>query len=292
LSYVGPKGIEMKIILAGSSTGIGRDITKKLLATGHDVFGLSRSQQSGTGLDLEVSAGKSPGKFRSAICDVNQWEALQVIAQQLEAEWGAADALISCTATHGVVGPAMSVDPKQWCQTVHQNLDGVFYTIRAFFSLLRKSKNRSKVICFSGGGATAPRVNFSAYGAAKTAIVRLTENLAEEWKGLPMDINSIAPGAMKTRLIEEMVNLGPERVGAKEFASAQKIMKEGGGSFDKIFSLIEFLISPESDGLSGKLLAAQWDPWKKIPSLSQENREQFFRSETYTLRRSAPQEWI
>lgn len=266
----------MRLIVTGSSSGIGLSLTKQLLSQGHEIWGLARSEQA-----------KHHNNFKSNICDVSVWKSVESTAKVIAQRWSDLDGLIHCAGSQGSVGPSMSLDPQEWSRTVSTNLDGLFYTLRAFYPLLEKSPSRTKIICFSGGGATGPRPNFSAYAAAKAGLVRLVETLACEWKNLPIDINAIAPGAIKTRLTEEIIQLGPEKVGENEFNQATKVMKSGGGSIDKVFELVQFLLSEQSDGVTGKLLAAQWDPWKKIP----ENRESFASSETYTLRRVVPKEW-
>jgi NAD(P)-dependent dehydrogenase (short-subunit alcohol dehydrogenase family) len=75
---------------------------------------------------------------------------------------------------------------------VRSNLDGTFYSFRAFHGLLAKAPRRAKVVASSGGGATKPGTNFSAYCVAKTGVVRLVETLAEELRDQPIDLNSIA----------------------------------------------------------------------------------------------------
>jgi len=77
---------------------------------------------------------------------------------------------------------------------VRTNLDGTFNAIRAFYEALRRNPRRAKIVCFSGGGATRPRPNFSAYGVSKTAVVRLVETVADEERDAPLDINAVAPG--------------------------------------------------------------------------------------------------
>ena len=86
------------------------------------------------------------------------------------------------------------------------NLEGTFHVLRAFVALLRPEGNaRAKVLCFSGGGASKARANFSAYAASKTGVVRLVETLAEEWREMAIDINSVAPGTVPTRMTEEIL---------------------------------------------------------------------------------------
>ncbi len=212
-------------------------------------------------------------------------------AQEIARIWSGVDALICCAGVQGAIGPAMTLDPAAWSHTVRMNLDGTFYTLAAFFPLLERSAGRAKVVCFSGGGAAAPRPNFSAYGVAKAGVVRLVETLAQEWKELPIDINAIAPGALPTRLTDEVLALGPERAGRQEYEAAQKTLAAGAAGFEQAGALIDFLLHPDSDGISGRLLSAPWDPW---PSL-REHRQELAGSDIFTLRRIVPadrgQDW-
>jgi NAD(P)-dependent dehydrogenase (short-subunit alcohol dehydrogenase family) len=268
----------MRIVVTGSSGGIGASLKDRLLAEGHEVWGLARRNQS---------AGHT-ATFHSSVCDVSSWSEVEAAAKQVQAAWGRADGLICCAGVQGAVGPALSLDPAKWSETVHANLDGTYFAIRAFGQLLEKtSAPRAKVLCFAGGGATGSRPNFSAYGCAKTAIVRLVEILQDELKGARFDLNAIAPGAIRTQLTEEVVALGPSVVGDGEYAQAKKVLETGGGSLDKVYELVDFLLSPRSDCIGGRLFAAQWDPWRSLPGREAE----FAKSDTYLLRRVVPREW-
>jgi 3-oxoacyl-[acyl-carrier protein] reductase len=272
----------MKIVITGSSSGIGRSLSASLLSQGHSVWGLARSDQG------DFAAAQP--NFRASRCDVAEWSQVALSAAQVSRAWGSIDALIACAGLQGEIGPIATVDPLAWSSTVRANLDGTFYSIRAFFSLLRRGPGsdagRAKIICLSGGGSTKARANFSAYGAAKTAIVRLVENLAEETKDQPLDVNAIAPGAINTRLTEEVLHLGPSVVGKAEYQAALKQKASGGGSIEKVQGLVNFLLSPASDGISGRLLSAPWDPWATLAS----HREALSKSDIYTLRRILPEE--
>jgi NAD(P)-dependent dehydrogenase (short-subunit alcohol dehydrogenase family) len=269
----------MNIVLTGSSTGIGRALATQLLARGHRVWGLARSDQA----DF---AAENPSAFFTSRCDVADWTQVQRSAQAVTAAWTHVDGLICCAGIQGEVGPAICADPIRWSHTVRANLDGTFFPFRAFYDLLARAPRRAKVIAFSGGGATKPRVNFSAYGVAKTGVVRLIETLAEELQDQPIDLNSIAPGAINTRLTDEVLALGPTLTGAAEYAAAQKQKSSGGAPLEKALSLVEWLLSPASDGVSGRLIAAQWDPWSNL----QLNTEKLVATDIYTLRRIIPED--
>jgi 3-oxoacyl-[acyl-carrier protein] reductase len=269
----------MKLVVTGSSSGIGRALTERLIAHGHQVWGLARSDQS-------AFAGQHANAFRASLCDVAEWSDVERAAAEVAAAWPQIDGLVACAGLQGEVGPAMSADPARWSATIRANLDGTYYAIRALHPLLARTPRRAKIVAFSGGGATKPRTNFSAYGVAKTGVVRLIETLAEELRGQPIDLNSIAPGAINTRLTDEVLALGAGVVGEAEFAAAQKQKATGGASLEQALDLVEWLLSPASDGVSGRLIAAPWDPWATLGAHAAE----LAASDIYTLRRITPEE--
>jgi NAD(P)-dependent dehydrogenase (short-subunit alcohol dehydrogenase family) len=269
----------MNIVVTGSSSGIGRALVLRLLGEKHSVWGLARSDQS------EFAAAQG-GAFHAARCDVANWEAVSRATRLVDAEWSHVDGLVCCAGSQGEVGPAFTANPVRWSATVRANLDGTFNSVRSFHPLLARAPRRAKVVCFSGGGATKPRANFSAYGVAKAAIVRLVETIAEEESQAPLDINAVAPGAIATRLTDEVISLGPDIAGQAEFDSALKQKAGGGASLERALDLVEWLLSPKSDGISGKLLSAPWDPW---PGLV-EHVATLARSDVYTLRRITPED--
>jgi len=260
----------MKIILTGSSSGIGKFLADTLAARGHEVCRLARSPQAGFSFQ----------------CDVSDWSAVERCAEKIAAQWNSLDALICCAGIQEPIGPAMEIDPRAWRRNLAVNLDGTFFAIRAFYPLLKKFPGRAKVICFSGGGSTSPRPNFAAYGVAKTGVVRLVEMLASEWAGNPPDINAIAPGAIFTKMTEEVLARGEKFAGQKEFESAAKMSHDNAAKLEKVLGLVEFLLSEQSAGISGKLISAPWDPWQNLPA----RREDLMKSDIYTLRRIVPED--
>ena len=267
----------MKIVLTGSSSGIGKKLVVHLCAEGHTVVGLARSPQTKI---------KDGGEFLPMACDVSDWGQTSDCVEAVLASHGSIDALICCAGTQSPIGAAMSADPKKWAENIQTNLGGTFNSIRAFYSVLAGCPRRQKIICFSGGGATGPRANFSAYACAKSAIVRLVETLDEEWAGGNIDINAVAPGAIATAMTEEVRALGPEITGLKEFSAAQKLSETGEQNLVGVTGLIDYLLSPMSDGISGRLISARWDPWGNL----HEHRSELAGSDIYRLRRIVPED--
>jgi NAD(P)-dependent dehydrogenase (short-subunit alcohol dehydrogenase family) len=259
----------MKIVLTGASSGIGKFLADSLEATQHKLCRIARSPQSGFSFQ----------------CDVSNWEAVKNCAEQVSTKWKSLDVLICCAGIQEPIGPAMEIDPLVWRKNLGVNLDGTFFAIRAFYPLLKKSGARSKVICFSGGGATGARPNFIAYGVAKTGVVRLVEMLAAEWQNEKVDINAVAPGAIFTNMTGQVLKSGAKLAGQKEFEQASKLPHDNVESLRKVLELVEFLLSPRSDGISGKLISAVWDPWETFPEFKTD-----LAGDIYTLRRIVPKD--
>jgi 3-oxoacyl-[acyl-carrier protein] reductase len=128
--------------------------------------------------------------------------------------------------------------------------------------------------------------NISAYAASKAAIVRLVETLAEELKNFHVDVNAIAPGALATRLVDEVLAAGPEKVGAAFYEKNKQWKDKGATPLELGANLAVYLASAQSDGITGKLISAQWDPWENL----QKHRDELAKSDIYCLRRIVPKD--
>jgi NAD(P)-dependent dehydrogenase (short-subunit alcohol dehydrogenase family) len=149
-----------------------------------------------------------------------------------------------------------------------------------------KRAGYGKIVQLSGGGATSPLPMLSAYAASKAAVVHFMETLAAETRPHCIDINSISPGVLDTRLLDDIVAAGPARAGADFHARMLAQKAQGGVPLDKGAELAVFLGSSASDGITGKVISAVWDPWSALP----EHLEDLRRTDVYTLRRIVPRD--
>ena len=156
-----------------------------------------------------------------------------------------------------------SVPFAEWARAIEINLYGTFLPCQ-FAIRHMKRLGRGKIINLSGGGATAPLPRISAYAASKAAVVRLTETLAEELREFSIDVNAIAPGPLNTRLLGEVLSAGAEAVGKGFFEKSLKQLDSGGVPLEKGCEFVRLLASEISDGITGKLISAQWDPWENL----------------------------
>jgi len=188
--------------------------------------------------------------------------------------------LVSNAGVYGPFGPIEDVDWTEWVHAIETNLFGSVIPIRGVLPHF-KAQGHGKIIQLSGGGATNPLPRISAYAASKAAIVRFAETIAEECQGLGIDVNSIAPGALNTRLLDDVLAAGPDKVGSAFFARAMRQKEEGGVPLASGAELAVFLASTASNGITGRLISAVWDNWSEWPKHSDE----LTRTDAYTLRR-------
>jgi len=195
------------------------------------------------------------------------------------------DVLVNNAAIQGPVGPSWENSWDEWQATLQVDLLAPIALCRLAVPWMAE-RGHGKIINLSGGGATSPRPNFSAYAAAKTALVRFSETLAAETRELGMEVNCIAPGAMPTAMLESIAASGPSLAGQGEYGTALRVFQEGSTALKRAAALCVFLASPESDGISGRLISAVWDPWERLPAQLDQLRE----SDVYTLRRIVPKD--
>ena len=277
------KGISA--LITGGSQGLGKAIAEHYLNEGANVVLCSRNKVELNATREELAA-KVPGqKVLAKPCDVaDEVQVKDLIAFALR-ELGSLQALVLNAGVYGPMGPTESVDLAEWRRAIDINLFGVLLPCRAIIPHFKKA-GRGKIVVLSGGGATNPLPNISSYAASKAAVVRLMETLAEELRPHHVDVNAIAPGALATRLVDEVLAAGPEKVGAAFYEKNKQWKEKGATPLDLGAGLAVYLASAESDGITGRLLSAQWDPWKTL----HEHRDELSKSDIYCLRRIVPED--
>ena len=277
------KGINA--LITGGSQGLGKVIAEHFLREGANVLLCARNEKELAATRDEL-AGKFPAqKILAKACDVsNEAQVNDLVAFALR-EFGSLHALVLNAGIYGPMGPTESVDLAEWRRAIDINLFGVLLPCRAVIPHFKQA-GRGKIVVLSGGGATNPRPNISSYAASKAAVVRLMETLALELEPHRIDVNAIAPGALATRLVDEVLAAGPEKVGTAFYAQNQKWKEDGATSPALGAGLAVYLASAESDGITGRLISAQWDPWAKLA----EHREELAKSDIYCLRRIVPED--
>jgi len=271
-------------IVTGGSHGLGLGVACAFVSAGARVVVCARDEAA---LDrartrLE-SVAPEVGSVATITADVSRPESVERLVAYAVERFRRIDVLVNNAGVYGPMGPIDDVAWAEWEQAVRVNLFGSVLCCRAVLPHFR-ANGYGKIIQLSGGGATSPLPRLSAYAASKAAVVRFAETLAEELRDTGIDVNAVAPGALNTRLLDEVIEAGPRRVGDSFYQRALEQQATGGTPLDLPTRLVVFLASSASDGISGKLISAPWDPWEELPSHADDLRE----TDVYTLRRIVP----
>jgi NAD(P)-dependent dehydrogenase (short-subunit alcohol dehydrogenase family) len=274
------------VVVTGGSQGLGRAIVERFMHEGANVLFCARDSALLGQLETEWRKSARSGQVVIAqACDVSSVNDIENLFRRVDVDLGPLHVLVNNAGIYGPKGPSEEVDWDEWIQCLEINLYGTFLPCRQAIKRFKKL-GYGKIINLSGGGATTPLPNISGYAASKAAVVRLTETLAEELRAFRVDVNALAPGALNTRFLDEVLQAGPEKVGAGFYARALKQSEEGGVPLEMGADLCLYLASAESDGITGKLLHAKWDPWASL----QAHRDELHTSDIYTLRRIVPED--
>jgi 3-oxoacyl-[acyl-carrier protein] reductase len=245
-----------RILVTGSSRGIGRAVAVELARHGASLALVARSSSA---LE-EVLADLGGGPHCAIAMDARDEAAWSAAVDEI-APAGRLDAVVTAAAALTPIGPIGSWSVADFRATLDLNVTGTLLAIVTCLDALKAAQG--SIVTFSGGGATAPFVRFDAYAASKVAVVRLTENLAIDLRGDGIRANSIAPGFVVTPMHNETVDAGPDAVGAAYYERTTRAIAEGSGDPPTFAAeLATFLCSDESRGITGKLLSARWDPWR------------------------------
>lgn len=241
-----------RVLVTGGSTGIGLAVATALAARGARVAIVGRQLSA-----LQDALERLPGEGHEQLAfDVSDDSAWRSAIARLDGG-GALDGLVTAAGVLGPVGQLQDVAMDEFAATISINLVGTALALH--HALPRLLATAGRAVTFSGGGGTGPLAHYDAYAASKAGVVRLTENIAV---ASSVPVNCVAPGFVATRMHEGTLRAGPAAAGAAYYERTQEQLADGGFPAQEAAELVAFLLSAESAGITGRLISAQWDPWR------------------------------
>ncbi len=273
-------------LITGGTRGLGKVITQFYLREGASVLFCGRDAKKVCQLEAEFNRNlASNQKLIGQTVDLADKEQIDQWIEKAYQLFPHVDILVNNAGTQGPKGFFEDSDWADWTDTIQVDLLAPVYLCKKLLPHFKK-RGKGKIINLSGGGSTSPRPRMTAYAVSKCGLVRFTETLAEETREWAIDINAVAPGALNTRMLDEILEAGSEKVGETEYLKAKEQKAQGGVPLEKGAELAVFLASDASDGITGKLISAVWDPWRDFPK----HLDELSGSDIYTLRRILPEE--
>ncbi len=232
-------------IITGAASGIGAATARKFVSEGARVVVSDVNEELGD----QVAGELGPNRATFIACDVgNMDQVSQLISAGLD--WlGSIDILFN-NAGIPVFSETPDLDPKDWHRVIAVNLDSVFYCCKEVIPIMREKKGGSIINTASVSGLFGDR-GFSAYNAAKGAVVNYTRSLAVDHAKDGIRVNALCPGLIATPIINAM----------KQFPQFEDYVRNGipvsrTGTPEEMANVVAFLASDEASYVSGAMIVA------------------------------------
>lgn len=238
----------MRILLTGSSRGIGRAIADRLARPGN-ALALCASKPSAE-LDDVVSASASAGADAIGLAgDLGApGTAARIVAEAVDRLEGL-DAVIS-NAGIAIAGRLTDSPEEDWDRVFDVNVRGAWLLARAAHSALSDSQGSFLAVASMSG--IEPYPGAGAYSASKAALIMMVRTLALEWAESGVRANCVSPGLFLSAMTAP-IYADPERKAARE---ALVPMHRIGDPARDFAGLVEFMISPDAGYITGQNILA------------------------------------
>ncbi|MDB5263090.1 MAG: short-chain dehydrogenase/reductase, partial [Adhaeribacter sp.] len=195
-------------LVTGASSGIGTGVAKALAADGATVIiNYSRGAEAAEKIVQEIEA--DGGKARAIKADVSKEDQVLQMFEQIKTELNTLHILVN-NAGIQVDAPFVEMTLEQWQKVLDVNLTGQFLCAReAAKEFLRRglqpeiSRATGKIICISSVHEIIPWAGHVNYATSKGGVMLLMKSIAQELAPHKIRVNSISPGAIKTRINTE-----------------------------------------------------------------------------------------
>ena len=236
-----------KVLVTGASRGIGRAIALAMAEAGAEVALIARSKAPLTELANEISGLGTKAAYRTA--DVTDAPALTTAVSELANEFDGLTCVVTNAGGNNFSAPFSEIRNEGWQKTLDLNLNSVIATLHACEPHLANHPGRACAINVASVAAIRAVPTMSHYGAAKAAVVSLTQTLAAEWAAKGIRANALLPGWVATELTE-FLRQDP----AREQSLLKRIPLQRWADPKEIAAPAVFLASDAASYITGQVL--------------------------------------
>jgi len=231
-------------VVTGASKGIGRGIAERLGENGTNVVVNYRSSEA-EALEVRDSIEDQGGSAIAVQADVTDEAAVKAMRDRTHEVFGPIDVLVN---NAGINQDVMFEDMthEQWDVVLDIHLDGAFHCTQAFYEDL-KSAEHGRLINISSIVGQEGNLGQANYAAAKSGIFGFTRTLALELARHDSTANAIAPGFIKTSMLEGVPEKILDRIRADTPLNRL-------GDVEDVAAIVEFVASEDSSFMTGEII--------------------------------------
>ena len=236
---------EKTAIISGGSKGIGKSIAFKYAEAGANVVICSRKKDN---LDSAIEEAQTSGFNIIGIeCNTGEIESINNVVDKTLEQFKRVDILVNNAAANPYYGPILNSQDSHWEKIWDINVKGYFNFIKACSKSMKDNKY-GKIINVASIAAKTPLDGLGVYNISKAAVVMLTKVLAKEMAESNIQVNTLAPGLIKTDFSKALWE--DEKV-YNEIIKA--IPQARMGEPDDISGMALYLASGASDFITGSM---------------------------------------
>lgn len=238
-------------LITGGNRGIGKLTAIGFAKAGADVAITSRNTPDRGLPALEEVVGEVigfGGKALAIAAHMGRLDQIRDVIDKVIAEFGRIDILVNNAATSNLT-PVLEVEEKLWDAIMNVNLKGLFFTSQAAARVM-KEHGGGKIINVASVDGLTPEFEVGVYSISKAGVIMATRVMAWELAKYNIRVNCIAPGAIRTRLLESKWAVDPEAKGRIE----SRVPLSRIGKPEEIADAMIYLASDASSYMTGETI--------------------------------------